>query len=223
MRQAWKERTCVGCIPWAECRSRVLFKPQSALAVVHLCIQILNSQARNQSEADSKLVRVMSFLFVNGDVYTGNGKLFPKASWPCTCVYSSGTHDAYKQCHGQWQEDQKHGYVVFFLAAAIGVFFGMLHRCDALRGPSLSLLLFVTLLPPPFRRRGLVFACAPPKKNQGPDNPRTGKKERKKKQKKGGLRWVSVVDLVSKLNSNMSGVFPLLENIPFDRGRSGTW
>ncbi|CAJ1431779.1 unnamed protein product [Effrenium voratum] len=59
----------------------------------------------------------MSVQFVNGDVYTGNCKQFPEGERRHgigTYVYSSGTHDVYKQYHGQWQEDKKHGYGVLF-------------------------------------------------------------------------------------------------------------
>eukprot|EP00931_Biecheleriopsis_adriatica_P041537 TRINITY_DN23733_c0_g1_i1.p1 TRINITY_DN23733_c0_g1~~TRINITY_DN23733_c0_g1_i1.p1 ORF type:complete len:1180 (+),score=248.85 TRINITY_DN23733_c0_g1_i1:95-3634(+) len=61
--------------------------------------------------------RKMSVQFVNGDVYTGNCKQFEdgeKRHGLGTYVYSGGTHEIYKQYHGQWREDKKHGYGVLF-------------------------------------------------------------------------------------------------------------
>lgn len=73
--------------------------------------------AAQDAAQDKGLTRKMSVQFVNGDVYTGNCKQFPegeKRHGIGTYVYSSGTHDVYKQYHGQWQEDKKHGYGVLF-------------------------------------------------------------------------------------------------------------
>eukprot|EP00439_Symbiodinium_sp_Y106_P070012 s425_g12.t1 len=70
-----------------------------------------------QDKAPKASARKMSVQFVNGDVYTGNCKQFPdgeRRHGLGTYVYSSGTHDIYKQYHGQWHEDKKHGYGVLF-------------------------------------------------------------------------------------------------------------
>eukprot|EP00435_Cladocopium_sp_Y103_P032521 s3490_g8.t1 len=72
---------------------------------------------KDKDNDEKGLTRKMSVQFVNGDVYTGNCKQFPegeKRHGIGTYVYSSGTHDVYKQYQGQWQEDKKHGYGVLF-------------------------------------------------------------------------------------------------------------
>ncbi|CAE8627983.1 unnamed protein product, partial [Polarella glacialis] len=76
-----------------------------------------DSGASSSISPTGRARRKMSVQFANGDVYTGKCTLFEdgeKRHGLGTYVYSSGTHETYKQYRGQWREDKKHGYGVLF-------------------------------------------------------------------------------------------------------------
>merc|ERR1719253_1354255 len=63
------------------------------------------------------LKRNISVNFANGDTYRGNCILTDGGEERHgfgTYIYTSGTHESYKQYQGQWREDKKHGHGVLF-------------------------------------------------------------------------------------------------------------